>query len=863
MGFNVNIHALIKRAKNLRFLGTASFSCLVLLSLLTVFPIVNHMDSAEAAYTPSTSTLAIVSSKETASVDVTPTSSTGTFVTSSTSDQAEFTVTTNNLTGYSLNILGTDVSGQLVNTNTGDILDTISSDTSESDFRNGSASLYSNKWGYRLNINNTTTTDFIAAPTTATSKTIYTTSSPNTTSDNYKLGIGARVDYTKPSGTYTNTFVLTAVGNPISYQINYDDTTSDTSVANIPTNEGANNIEASGFTLSSTIPTRTGYTFNKWCDGTVTHTNLGNSTCSGTQYAAGASYNFSSISGSSINTANLKAMWNVNTYKLTTTFAGTGVNSVTVRSGSCSGTSMGTISSSGGYVSNLVYNTTYYLCPSLTTRYSVRSWAKTSSYGTLSSTTATQPTFTMGPGDGAVTLTGVLWFQDATDADCGKTMYDNRGTAAYKNISYTTTRIGDLCYTTRNLDLPGGTTLTNSNSNLNGSLTSYTLPASDNSSTSFSDDTKAYVYNTNNTACAIGTPCYSYYSYIAATAGTNPSSGDATSDICPKGWRMPTMAEHFILRDTYSTGVALNALYNAPVHFGYYFDGSFTPKSSGYAGWYWSSTARSSTSASHLNFTPTATGENSIYISIGAEKRLGGGIRCVAKKTMQNFTSADAASMATGDTKTLTDSRDGNNYTVAKLPDGKVWMTKNLDLPGGTTLTNANSNLNGSLTSYTLPASETISSGTTLANASAFSDDNTAYVFNSGSTTCSSSSPCYSYYSYVAATAGTGNSSLTTGNAPSDICPKGWRLPTRAEYTTLENTYITPAAITAAPFRGVYSGGYFDRSFNSYGPSGYNWSSTTDGSLDAYLYTFMDGRGPDDYASGKASGIGVRCVAKT
>jgi hypothetical protein len=33
------------------------------------------------------------------------------------------------------------------------------------------------------------------------------------------------------------------------------------------------------------------------------------------------------------------------------------------------------------------------------------------------------------------------------------------------------------------------------------------------------------------------------YSYTAATAGQNPSSGSATSDICSKNWKMPNQSD--------------------------------------------------------------------------------------------------------------------------------------------------------------------------------------------------------------------------------------------------------------------------------------------------------------------------------
>ena len=98
-----------------------------------------------------------------------------------------------------------------------------------------------------------------------------------------------------------------------------------------------------------------------------------------------------------------------NTYTLTVNFAGSGVSSVKVckTSGNCSGSNlMGTVSSNGGTVSNLVYNTAYYLYPAFSTGYKFSAWAKTAGSGTLSSTSASNPTFTMGAGNGTVRVTG-------------------------------------------------------------------------------------------------------------------------------------------------------------------------------------------------------------------------------------------------------------------------------------------------------------------------------------------------------------------------------------------------------------------------------------------------------------------------
>ena len=212
-----------------------------------------------------------------------------------------------------------------------------------------------------------------------------------------------------------------------------------------------------------------------------------------------------------------------------------------------------------------------------------------------------------------------LYFQNATSADCGKTMYDNRGTDTYKNVAYTTATINGLCWMTRNLDLPGGTTIYNTDSNI--TATSYTLPAS--STSGFSNASTAYVYNSGSTTCGNNSPCYSYYSYVAATAGTNPSSGAASSDICPKGWRLPTEAEFSALVSSYNTGAKLTASPFLGVYAGDYDDSSFY--GGGSYGDSWSSTAYDSSNAHYLYF-------NSSSANVDYDNKCYGlSIRCVAK----------------------------------------------------------------------------------------------------------------------------------------------------------------------------------------------------------------------------------------
>ncbi|MBR5408412.1 hypothetical protein IK112_00495, partial [Candidatus Saccharibacteria bacterium] len=114
---------IIRRARKIRLAGTFSSLVLFAIAILAIFPLIPHLDQAEATVNPSTTSLTVTSATNTATVEVTPTSS-GTFATSS-SDIA-FDVITNNITGYNLSIVGSDNNGLLSNTVSGSVIDTLS-----------------------------------------------------------------------------------------------------------------------------------------------------------------------------------------------------------------------------------------------------------------------------------------------------------------------------------------------------------------------------------------------------------------------------------------------------------------------------------------------------------------------------------------------------------------------------------------------------------------------------------------------------------------------------------------------------------------------------------------------------------------
>ena len=127
-----------------------------------------------------------------------------------------------------------------------------------------------------------------------------------------------------------------------------------------------------------------------------------------------------------------------------------------------------------------------------------------------------------------------------------------------------------------------------------------------------------------------------YYQFNAATAGTGASvttNGDnASSSICPKGWRLPPRGNSNDTNDFYAltTGNSVttgSTLSKAPYYFipaGYVFSGSLG--GAGYSGYYWSSTASSSGNAYSLYFVSSR-----VYPSNTNTRCYGQSVRCLAR----------------------------------------------------------------------------------------------------------------------------------------------------------------------------------------------------------------------------------------
>ena len=223
--------------------------------------------------------------------------------------------------------------------------------------------------------------------------------------------------------------------------------------------------------------------------------------------------------------------------------------------------------------------------------------------------------------------------------------------------------------------------------------------------------------------------------------------------------------------------------------------------------------------------------------------------------TMQEMTSLVCASSEIGDTNTLTDARDGETYTVRKHEDGNCWMTQNLRLAGEKTLTPADSDV---ASDYTLPASDI----------NGFDESNyyASQMYYAGDETNGA------YYSWTAATAGTGDASLTKGDAPSSICPKGWKLPPNkgnGSYANfVEKVGITDDAsgstkIRSEPYNFANAGLVFYNTLAGVGADGHYWSRTIRSNNDKYAYNlWLASTNADTSGSDRRSyGFSVRCVA--
>ena len=165
--------------------------------------------------------------------------------------------------------------------------------------------------------------------------------------------------------------------------------------------------------------------------------------------------------------------------------------------------------------------------------------------------------------------------QDVTAEICASTTEGTKATLTDRrdNSTYTVAKINGNCWMTQNLRLSGGRKLTPADSNV---TRDYTLPT-----TQLAGNIGSYTAP--QTTISSNTSYGGYYNYCAASAGTvcSQTQENAAQDICPKGWRLPILAEQ--------DGITSYVSAFSPVYSGNYSDGSLYDTGS-YGRW-WSATA--------------------------------------------------------------------------------------------------------------------------------------------------------------------------------------------------------------------------------------------------------------------------------
>ena len=220
---------------------------------------------------------------------------------------------------------------------------------------------------------------------------------------------------------------------------------------------------------------------------------------------------------------------------------------------------------------------------------------------------------------------------------------------------------------------------------------------------------------------------------------------------------------------------------------------------------------------------------NALTVAVTAEPR--------AIVYIQDLTLSDCQSRASDAAFTVTDRRDDNDYTVRYI-NGACWMTQNLRLAGGQTLTSEESNIVGS---WEFP-NNSLTLGTSYTKARSAISADPEYALEYGG-----------YYNYCAASAGTVCSDSSAQNASQDVCPKGWRLPTLNEMSGITSY--------RSAFSPVLSGYYSGGSLRSTGSRGYWWSATAYNSNSTSQY-YLDYNGSSLNTSYNHRSIGhsVRCI---
>ena len=245
---------------------------------------------------------------------------------------------------------------------------------------------------------------------------------------------------------------------------------------------------------------------------------------------------------------------------------------------------------------------------------------------------------------------------------------------------------------------------------------------------------------------------------------------------------------------------------------------------------------------------------------------------------IQNWTGCEA--MNVGDTTALRDMRDNEIYTVAKLGDGRCWMTENLRLnPSKATI--SKSNTNSPTDDFVLRAPSSSTTNIMCNGNNSACIDNIVYNANNTDQSLvpnyNTNGNSYSWYSYglsynwYTATAGNGTYNSQGNSVQGDICPAGWHLPTgnkNGDFWNLNKEINDGSTTSDTKFRKypnnfLWSGDYNTNDTSGRGMQGRYWSATPSSNSNAYRLGNSSTTLTMDKNYGKWVAFSVRCIAKT
>ena len=244
-------------------------------------------------------------------------------------------------------------------------------------------------------------------------------------------------------------------------------------------------------------------------------------------------------------------------------------------------------------------------------------------------------------------------------------------------------------------------------------------------------------------------------------------------------------------------------------------------------------------------------------------------------------------SIEVGQTVYAVDTRDGEGYTVARLADGNLWMTKNLRLNLETANISAENTNNPTEAFLEAVSSKPSSDDEAWCNSSTEECINRIgyNTANLGDNTISDEGYAFDeygvYYNYFTATAGNGSIATSSQPVPGDICPKGWHLPMGGNSGDIAglisslggNTSVMDSSsiptgewmqgiLRSSPNNFRYSGRYYNTGISQRGTYGRYWTSTANISSPlAVLFGIADDVVyPGNSSMRMYNGLSVRCV---